>query len=137
MGTFVYNTGNTKAAVDELHLSFGVFFDGTLNNMKNTELRKKYLEKGNDIKPGDDEETIARKEKLHEDAWDEQDGKYHMYKKTKINQNNEEYLKYLRNSHRDAVDKQGIDNSYANDYTNVARNICVAKEKNMHNISKE
>jgi hypothetical protein len=29
--TFVYNTGNSKAAVDELHLQFGVFFDGTLN----------------------------------------------------------------------------------------------------------
>lgn len=41
MGTFVYNTGNTKAAVDELHLSFGVFFDGTLNNRENTEIRKK------------------------------------------------------------------------------------------------
>jgi hypothetical protein len=25
--TFVYNTGNSKAAVDELHLQFGVWFD--------------------------------------------------------------------------------------------------------------
>ncbi|MFC6269773.1 phospholipase effector Tle1 domain-containing protein [Frigoriflavimonas asaccharolytica] len=121
MGTFVYNTGNAKAAVGEINLSFGMFFDGTLNNMKNTELRKKYLEKGNDIKPDDDEETIANKEKQHADALDRQDEKYHMYKKTAINQDNEEYLKYLRNSHRDAIDKQGTDNSYANDYTNVAR----------------
>lgn len=50
--TFVYNTGNSKASVDELHLQFGMFFDGTLNNMKYTELREKYLTKGNDIKPG-------------------------------------------------------------------------------------
>ncbi|MFC6269893.1 hypothetical protein [Frigoriflavimonas asaccharolytica] len=46
MRRFVYNTGDAKAAVGELHLSFGMFFDGTLNNMKNTELRKKYLKKG-------------------------------------------------------------------------------------------
>ncbi|SFC45575.1 phospholipase effector Tle1 domain-containing protein, partial [Kaistella jeonii] len=129
MGTFVYNTGNGKAAVGELHLSFGMFFDGTLNNMKNTELRKKYLEKGNDIKPDDDDETIARKEKKHEAALDEQDEKYHMYKKTKIDKNNEEYLKYLRNSHRDAIDKQGTDNSYANDYTNVARKYTCCERK--------
>jgi|GEM_PF-4035299 len=29
--TFVYNTGNSKSAVDELHLQFGMFFDGTFN----------------------------------------------------------------------------------------------------------
>ena len=57
--TFVYNTGNSKASVDELHLQFGMFFDGTINNMKYTELREKYLTKGNDIKPDDDEETIG------------------------------------------------------------------------------
>jgi len=39
--TFVYNTGNSKAAIDELHLQFGVFFDGTLNNMKYNVLREK------------------------------------------------------------------------------------------------
>ena len=36
--TFVYNTGDSRAAVDELHLQFGVFFDGTQNNKKNTEI---------------------------------------------------------------------------------------------------
>ena len=39
--TFVYNTGNSKASVDELHLQFGMFFDGTLNNMKCTEPKGK------------------------------------------------------------------------------------------------
>ena len=66
--TFVYNTGNSKASVDELHLQVGMFFDGTLNNMKYTELREKYLTKGNDIKPDDDEETIANKEKIRDEA---------------------------------------------------------------------
>jgi hypothetical protein len=40
--TFVYNTGNNTPPIDELHLEIGVFFDGTLNNLKNTELRQKY-----------------------------------------------------------------------------------------------
>lgn len=45
--TFVYNTGNPQALpADELHLSFGVFFDGTRNNLKNTEIRKKVQGKG-------------------------------------------------------------------------------------------
>ena len=39
--TFVFNTGNSKASVDELHLQFGMFFDGTLNNMKYTEPKGK------------------------------------------------------------------------------------------------
>jgi len=66
--TFVYNTGNSKPAVDELHFQFGVFFDGTLNNMKYTELRKEYLNKkrsDDEIGPDDDNETIAKKEKRH------------------------------------------------------------------------
>ncbi len=32
--TFVYNTGNNTPPIDELHLEIGVFFDGTLNNLK-------------------------------------------------------------------------------------------------------
>lgn len=45
--TFVYNTGNPQPPPpDELHLTFGVFFDGTRNNLKNTEIRKKVQGKG-------------------------------------------------------------------------------------------
>lgn len=119
--TFVYNTGNSKAAVDELHLQFGMFFDGTLNNMKYTELRETYLTKGNDIKPDDDEETIANKEKIRDQALKNQDKAYNAIGRTKVSTTNKEYLKYLEASHRDFLDKQGTDNSFSNDYTNVAR----------------
>ena len=39
--TFVYNSGEADVATDELHLSFGLFFDGTLNNKENTRIRKR------------------------------------------------------------------------------------------------
>lgn len=52
MATFVYNTGNAKAATNELHLEFGMFFDGTLNNKRNTELREKYRDGANHIEYG-------------------------------------------------------------------------------------
>lgn len=126
--TFVYNTGNSKAAVDELHLQFGMFFDGTLNNMKYTELREKYLTKGNDIKPDDDHETIANKEKIRDEALKKQDKAYNAIGRTKVSAANKEYLKYLEASHRDFLDKQGTDNSFSNDYTNVARKYKCCKE---------
>ena len=126
--TFVYNTGNSKAASDELHLQFGMFFDGTLNNMKYTELREKYLTKGNDIKPDDDEETIANKEKVRDQALKNQDKAYNAIGRTKVSAANKEYLKYLEASHRDFLDKQGTDNSFSNDYTNVARKYKCCKE---------
>ena len=126
--TFVYNTGNSKSAVDELHLQFGMFFDGTLNNMKYTELREKYLTKGNDIKPDDDEKTIATKEKIRDQALKNQDKAYNAIGRTKVSAANKEYLKYLKASHRDFLDKQGTDNSFSNDYTNVARKYKCCKE---------
>lgn len=39
--TFVYNTGKSEQANDEINLSIGLFFDGTKNNRTNTEIRKK------------------------------------------------------------------------------------------------
>lgn len=45
--TFVYNTGNPLPdPPGTLKLTFGVFFDGTRNNLKNTEIRKKVQGKG-------------------------------------------------------------------------------------------
>jgi hypothetical protein len=40
--SFVYNTGSSKDDIkpNELRVEFGVFIDGTLNNLKNTETRK-------------------------------------------------------------------------------------------------
>ncbi|HZH73432.1 MAG TPA: DUF2235 domain-containing protein [Mariniphaga sp.] len=38
--TFVYNSGEAVDPKDELHVSFGLFFDGTLNNKENTRIRE-------------------------------------------------------------------------------------------------
>ena len=40
----------------------------TIKDQEKPELREKYLTKGNDIKPDDDEETIANKEKIRDEA---------------------------------------------------------------------
>lgn len=39
--TYVYNTGEDKSEDKFLQFEFGVFIDGTLNNRRNTEIRKK------------------------------------------------------------------------------------------------
>lgn len=45
--TFVYNTGTSlQDSPGTLKLCFGMFFDGTRNNRKNTEIRKKVKSKG-------------------------------------------------------------------------------------------
>lgn len=45
--TLVYNTGNPEPPnPGKLELTYGIFFDGTRNNMKNTEIRKKVQGKG-------------------------------------------------------------------------------------------
>ena len=45
--TFVYNAGNPSSdSLGKLKLAYGVFFDGTLNNRENTEIRKKVEKKG-------------------------------------------------------------------------------------------
>ena len=48
--TYVYNSGEPVAPKEgELHIEVGLFFDGTLNNLKNTELRQKYKDGKNKI----------------------------------------------------------------------------------------
>ena len=48
--TFVYNSGTYQETNSEtIHLEFGLFFDGTLNSVKNTELRLTVLNQ-NDLK---------------------------------------------------------------------------------------
>ncbi len=72
MGTLVYNTGEIEAPKNELSLHFGLFFDGTLNNEKNTKLRFKYLNQLEDgkkvtdyvVQPGDRPEVIAEKKAI-------------------------------------------------------------------------
>ena len=43
--SFVYNSGNyeEEKPSEKLHLEFGLFFDGTLNNKEHTALRLKVL----------------------------------------------------------------------------------------------
>ncbi|QIY90673.1 phospholipase effector Tle1 domain-containing protein [Chryseobacterium gallinarum] len=119
--TFVYNTGTAKPPVDELHVEIGVFFDGTLNNLKNTELRAKYRDGKNQIESTDDKETILKKEKAIEDTRALQEKEYKKLKNKEISDTDSEYERYLKASHRAWLDKQGVDNSFSNDYTNVAR----------------
>lgn len=109
--SFVYNTGESKAPEEELELTFGVFIDGTLNNKTNTELRRKYRNGGVENLTDD---QIAESVKRDEEA-------YKSLMKRGVPANPTEYEQYLIGSHRTYMDKMGTDNSYSNDYTNVAR----------------
>lgn len=109
--SFVYNTGESRAPEEELELSFGVFIDGTLNNKTNTELRRKYRNGGVE---NITDEQISESVKKDEEA-------YKRLMKRGVPENPTEYEQYLIGSHRTYMDKMGTDNSYSNDYTNVAR----------------
>lgn len=39
--TYVFNSGKNEPVLNELDLTYGMFFDGTGNNLRNTEIRKK------------------------------------------------------------------------------------------------
>ena len=109
--SFVYNTGESRASDEELEFTFGVFIDGTLNNKTNTELRRLYRNGG--VENLTDEQIAASVER--------DEAAYKRLKKRGIPENPNEYEKYLIGSHRTYIDKKGTDNSYSNDYTNVAR----------------
>lgn len=87
--TFVYNTGNPLAdSPGTLKLTYGFFFDGTLNNRENTEIRKKVEKKGEFRMISASEEELRI------------------------------YKKYAKE-----------DNSFGNDFTNVARKyMCTDRE---------
>lgn len=119
--SFVYNTGSSKDDIkpNELRFEFGVFIDGTLNNKTNTEMRRKYRK--------EDEKSIINKgsEKdkndLAKEAKDYKKIKDNDFKLAPQGTPEREYQDYLIGIHRTKIDKQGTDNSYSNDYTNVAR----------------
>ncbi|AZB25412.1 DUF2235 domain-containing protein [Chryseobacterium bernardetii] len=119
--TFVYNTGNNTPPIDELHLEIGVFFDGTLNNLKNTELRQKYKDGKNKIESTDSDEVVAKKEEAIEAATKQQEKEYDNLDHKKKPDAGSEYDQYLKAIHRSRLDKMGVDNSFSNDFTNVAR----------------
>ena len=165
--TFVYNSGTHKETNSRTkHLQFGLFFDGTLNNKDNTDLRLKILNQ-EDLKilPTDDVTTVIQKEELirerrkrfENNQLTDEDMQYSGLNSEDINilkeklrkiENREEWanskdtekLKKLLASYnlkeiynnadkRSWADKQGVDNSLMNDYTNVARmwNSCEEK----------
>lgn len=134
--SFAYNTGSNLEDIPKknLELSFGVFIDGTLNNKKNTELRRDYRYK--DIKLTEEQKKM-RNGGL-ENLTDEQikqgvnndEAAYDALKSKEITEETSEYDRYLIASHRGhfnpltlnfSTDKLGTDNSFSNDYTNVAR----------------
>ena len=116
---FVYNTGKTKDDLkdDELLLEFGVFIDGTLNNKDNTDLRTKYHRTQKD-KNG---KEVLDWKKTNKAIEHQDDKDYDKLKNKDVNKTTDEKEKYLIASHRDFWGKQGSDNSFSNDYTNVAR----------------
>ena len=146
--TFVYNSGTyqeTNSGTSDLE--FGLFFDGTLNNKNNTELRLKMLNR-EDLKilPSDNVNTVTQKEKLirerrkrfendeltNTDKWhlgldfkDINSLEQTLEKETQAGSKSPEILKeivgYYNADKRSWLDKQGVDNSLMNDYTNVAR----------------
>jgi hypothetical protein len=117
--SFVYNLGSTEddKKDDELRSEFGVFIDGTLNNKKNTELRRKYRK--------EDEKSAPTKFKKAEDLEREQKDYEVVAKggvvKAPVGVDDNEYKEYLLGIYRTDMDKAGTDNSYSNDDTNVAR----------------
>lgn len=119
--TFVYNTGNNTPPIDELHLEIGVFFDGTLNNLKNTELRQKYKDGKNKIESTDSDEVVAKKEEAIEATTKQQEKEYDNLDHKNNPDAGSEYDQYLKAIHRSRLDKMGVDNSFSNDFTNVAR----------------
>lgn len=134
--TFVYNSGEDEAVEEELELVFGVFIDGTLNNKYNTDLRTKHGRTQEDgsvneklsndqIEAADKEEyaKIKNKERIAELIAN----KYRTAEEQLELDAVSEKERYLVASHRtDSTeefinDELGTNNSFSNDYTNVAR----------------
>ncbi|OUL60271.1 phospholipase effector Tle1 domain-containing protein [Flavobacterium sp. AJR] len=128
--SFVYNTGTSEDVIPKKYeeLTFGLFFDGTLNNLENTKLRKKYRDEGFMNNEKKDDYTFDEAgEKARKSARDAEDDNY-----SDSSGFSDEKRKYLEAAHRNgimdiftkgakALDKMGVDNSFGNDYTNVAR----------------
>lgn len=120
--SFVYNTGSADddKKEDELRFEFGVFIDGTLNNKRNTETRKI-------VRGETNEHVIIDPDSAHHKQNLEREALQH---KTIMNgavlenqklENPKEYTDYIKGVYRGFADQLGTDNSYSNDYTNVAR----------------
>ena len=63
---YVHNSGKQKEIDSEIiYLEFGLFFDGTLNNKNNTELRLKVLNKVEDGKTTNDYAKMLNEAKIN------------------------------------------------------------------------
>ncbi len=147
MSTLVYNIGELETPKEKLLLHFGLFFDGTLNNEKNTKLRFKYLNQLEDgkkvtdyvVQPGDSPEIIAEKKAKSKYLILPTDDEETVLEKEKLiakrrealNKNKSDYYQpYNQADERNWLDKQGVDNSLMNDFTNVARLYMCCDQKN-------
>lgn len=92
--TYVYNAGTPKESIEDIDLQVGVLFDGTANNFTNTMIRKKYyqIEEGKGLKISEEDKRVYRSL-----------GMERSYKTL-----------WLKKQDRK-------DNSFANDFSNVAR----------------
>ena len=140
---YVHNSGRQKEIDSEIiYLEFGLFFDGTLNNKNNTELRLKVLNKVEDEKTTNDYAKMLNEAKINgnEDEINEKtkymilpnDSEQDVKKKEEAIKNERKRLHKLENINKEEgdyqvadkrsfFDKMGVDNSLMNDYTNVAR----------------
>ncbi|MFZ4863350.1 phospholipase effector Tle1 domain-containing protein [Sphingobacterium sp. Mn56C] len=106
MGTFVYNSGVPLHSKEAKHLSFGIFFDGTSNNRNNTEIRKK-VQKVDEYEDQTIDANIATAEE------------HKIYR-----------AKGMKRSWKTLwLQRREADNSFANDFTNVARLSFCTEEK--------
>ena len=137
--SFVYNSGSSEddRPKDELHINFGVFIDGTLNNMYNTDHRTAFS-RGGKNNPNKWDLTNTAIEKLEEEQYNNVPNRTEIEDLLEIEKRTAEQQAllddmpkkdvYLVASHRGIKDKMGTDNSYSNDYTNVARMWTCCKE---------
>ena len=140
---YVHNSGKQKEIDSEIiYLEFGLFFDGTLNNKDNTNLRLKVLNKAEEGKTPDDYAKMLNeaKDDAEVKAIEEKtkymilpnDSEQKVKDKEKAIKNERKRLHKLKNINKEEgdyqiadkrsfFDKMGVDNSLMNDYTNVAR----------------
>ena len=135
--TFVYNSGSYKEENDGvLSMEFGLFFDGTANNLYNTDARKymtyKKIEKGKLSKRAKEE-----LERIERDYPQQVGGliKYILPQETSTLsstiESTETPHKYTLDQLREGYKTNGTGNvSYGNDHTNVARMYLNASRKN-------
>ncbi|WP_017496357.1 phospholipase effector Tle1 domain-containing protein [Flavobacterium sp. WG21] len=136
--TFVYNTGAAADDIkkEDLRVTFGIFIDGTLNNKTNTDMRNKHSRgkdaEGNIDYSKDNATLESEDEKKYKKIKNKGRIEELLSKKNKTPAEEAEFKaiderdKYLVASYRVplnefGLDRMGTDNSYSNDYTNVAR----------------